>query len=254
MKSNFVWCDLSTFDITTAIEFYSGLFGWKFKKISDRSMEEDYHIAYKSSSVASAIFVMPEYLQKMNMPSFWMSYISVENIEDVVDKAKENGAIIEVKPTEFDAESRIALIRDPSGAGFTVYEGKALNGKIPGHGRMVWNVLHINDLDIVESFYKNVFGFSFEQEGGNRSRYGIYNASKELIAHAEILSDDIKGDKQYWIPIFDVDDLAKFKSNVETLGGNTVFIDNGNEYAIFSDTQGASFMVTEGPGLVEFYS
>ena len=255
MKNNFIWCDLSTFDIETALDFYSGIFGWKFRKTPDLSMEEDYHIALKGRSTASAVFVMPEYLQEMNMPSFWMSYIGVKNIEEVVDKAKDNGAIIELKPTEFDADSKIALIRDPAGAGFTVYEGKELKGKAnTGHGRMVWNVLHINDLDIVENFYKNVFGFSFEQEAGNNTRYGIYNSSKELIAHAEILSDDIKGDKQYWVPIFYVDNIEKFKKSVESLGGSTVFMEKGYEYALFSDSQGASFMVTSTPTLVEFYS
>ena len=255
MKSNFVWCDLSTFDINTALEFYSKIFNWNFKKTSDISMEEDYHIAYRGRTPASAIFVMPEYLQNIDMPSFWMSYISVKNIDEVVSKAEDNGAIIEIKPTQFNSESRIALIRDPSGAGFTIYKGKDLKGKATsGHGRMVWNILHVNNLQTVENFYKNVFDFNFVKKNGTDYRHEIYNSSDELIAHAEILSDDVKGDKQYWMPIFYVDDLKQFKQNVESLGGKTDFIDDGYEYAIFSDTQGASFMVSTEPTLVEFYS
>ena len=202
MKSNFIWCDLSTFDINTALEFYSSLFDWKFYTNKDESVEEAYNIAYQGKDAVSAIFVMPEYLQKINMPSFWMSYISVINIEEVVSDAEKNGAIIEIKPTSFDEKSKIALIRDPSGAGFTVYEGKDLKGKsVAGHGRMVWNVLHVSDLGLVKDFYQNVFGFKFKPEPESDYRYGIYNPEDDIIAHAEVLSDEIKGDKQYWMPV-----------------------------------------------------
>ena len=254
MKSNFVWCDLSTFDIRTALDFYTKVFRWNYRETSNATMDEAYHVAYQGNSAVSAIFVMPEYLQKINMPSFWMSYISVENIEEVVQNAEENGAIIEIKPTSFDEKSRIALIRDPSGAGFTAYEGKDLKGKsASGHGRMIWNVLHVNDLNLVEKFYKDVFGFKFVREPGSDYRYEIYNSAEELIAHAEILSDDIKGDKQYWMPIFEVDEMKKFSSDIESFGGSAAFMDENYQYAIFTDTQGASFMVSEKGEYIEFY-
>ena len=65
---------------------------------------------------------MPEKFQSIRMPSFWMSYIHVQNIEETVRVAKANGAIIEVSPEAAPGGGLVALIRDPAGAGFTCYE------------------------------------------------------------------------------------------------------------------------------------
>jgi len=254
MKSNFIWCDLSTFDIKTARDFYQKVFHWKYQETKNETINEAYHMAYLGNDAISAIFVMPEFLQKLNMPSFWMSYISVENIDGIVKDAKNHGAIIEIKPMSFDGNSKIALIRDPSGAGFTVYEGKDLKGKYEsGHGRMVWNVLHVNDITLVKSFYEEVFGFIIQPNSESNFRYDIFNASNELIAHADVISDDIKGDKQYWVPIFEVDDIDIFSKDVKSMGGTIVFRDDLYEYAIFADTQGASFMVKNKNEYIQYY-
>ena len=72
-NNDFVWTDLSTFDLANASEFYAELFGWRFRN------EDGYHMGCVGANQAAGIYVMPDKFQAMGLPSFWMSYIlSVE--------------------------------------------------------------------------------------------------------------------------------------------------------------------------------
>lgn len=250
MKTNFVWCDLSTFDIEKTKDFYHQIFGWDFEKTSDQSSTEDYFIAYQGKTPVGAVFVMPEFLQKIHIPSFWMSYVEVPDIQKTVEKARTHeGVIIEIEPTAFDAQSQIALIRDPSGAGFTVYQGPSLDGKFPnGHGRMIWNVHHVNDVGLIQNFYEDVFGWSFKRDLDTSDVYEIYNEGKELIAHVEVLDNSIKGEKQYWMPTFGVDDLKAGQKQIQKLGGEVLWdLEDGR--VMVADPQGGSFLIQQKKGV-----
>jgi len=244
MKNNFVWSDLSVYDLRVTMDFYSKVFGWSFHKTKDMSMEEDYHVAYIDNTPVSAIFTMPAYLQKLNLPSFWMSYIQVKNIDEVVKKAKAHeNVIIEVKPTQFDEKSQIALIRDPSGAGFTIYEGENLNGRFSsGHGKMIWNVHHVNDINLVKDFYSDVFGWSFESTANSFENYLIKNASNNNVGSLEVISPEVKGDYQYWMPIFEIHNQDSFFDNLIKLEGK-VIMSLDDSRTMCQDPQGGSFIV-----------
>lgn len=246
MYNTFIWTDLSTFDVEKCQHFYRELFGWQFVSTPDQSMQEDYHIAFQGRTPVAAVFKMPAYLQKIAMPSFWMSYIWVEDVAATVAKAREHaGVIIEVEPTAFDANSTIALIRDPSGAGFTVYQGENLQGRFAGgHGRPVWNVHHVGDISLIEAFYRDVFSWRCEPSD-MPDVYAIHHADGEVIAHVEILPDDARGNKQYWMPIFVVTNLTKSKQHVHALGG-TVIMDVDSSRSMCADPQGGHFLLEDG--------
>ena len=63
------------------------------------------------------------------MPSFWMSYIQVDSVEETVRIAEQYDAKVEIKPQPAPGGGVFALIRDPAGAGFTCFEGEDPGGK-----------------------------------------------------------------------------------------------------------------------------
>ena len=140
-NSNFIWADLSTFDLVAAKQFYTKVFGWIYED------NDGYEIGHVGVNQSAGIYTMPEKFQQMNMPSFWMSYISVNDIDAVVAQAKAHGGIIEIEPTNFMGKDKISLIRDPAGAGFTIWDGSDLRGKDTKgtQGRMAWNELYVSD-------------------------------------------------------------------------------------------------------------
>lgn len=242
--SDFVWVDVSTFDVKEANRFYSAVFGWKYRD------KDGYNYAHIGSKSVSGMFEMPEFLQKMNMPSFWMSYISVIDIKAVVARAKKiKGVIVEIEPFEF-AGGQAALIRDPSGAGFTVYEGPDITAKDSDgrHGMVVWNELIVDSADTVIPFYEKVFGFELKKDTRYPTeRYIIKNQAGKEIAGIEVLDESARGDKKYWLPFFGVASIDNFSALVEKNGGHEAYRDESpfGKTGIFYDTQEAAFAVVE---------
>lgn len=118
----FVWTDLSTYDLGQARRDYARLFGWTY------SRGWSYDLALLGSDQVAGLYPTPQKMRAIQMPSFWMSYFQVEHLEPYVEAADAfEGAKIEVRPEAFSGSGRVALIRDPAGAGFTLYEGEPLN-------------------------------------------------------------------------------------------------------------------------------
>lgn len=213
MQNSFVWTDLSTFDLDSARDFYCSLLGWNYQDLG-----EGYLSCEASKIPVSGLYTMPDKFQNIGMPSFWMSYIHVANLEQTVELAEQHGAKVEVRPTSAPGGGKIALIRDPSGAGFTCYQGDAFSPKNASsiHGAQVWNELHISDLTLVKDFYEKVFDWRIEASDEN-GRYQIFSQDKP-IAGIQVTPNEIKGDKEYWGVYFQVDSLDKAVDQIQKFG------------------------------------
>ena len=245
MNNSFIWADLSTFNIRKAKRFYKRCFGWHYQE-----MGEGYLLCLSQKQSSAGLYTMPQEFRSIGMPSFWMSYIHVQDIEETVRQAEKHGAKVEIKPQQAPGGGRIALIRDPSGAGFTCYEGEALGGrdKNSSLGRMVWNELHVSELEKVKDFYTHVFDWHIE-ETTHKDRYEIFTSTSETepIAGIQVSSNEIKGDKEYWGVYFLVNNLSTASRQIERSGGQVVGEQPlGNRPALLAyDQQGAAFYVVE---------
>ena len=124
----FIWADLSSYRPDVTRPFYSQIFEWSF----------DDYAALVSKRPTSGLYQMPQKFIDMGMPSFWMSYIAVDDVEAAVKTAGEMGGKVELGPAPFVGGGEYALIRDPLGAGFTVYNGTALEGAPSCNGWTYW--------------------------------------------------------------------------------------------------------------------
>ncbi len=190
----FLWADLTTFRPETTQSFYRSLFGWGFSA-------DAYALADNRGRPAAGVYEMPPFFQKINMPSFWMSYIAVEDVEAAVAQANATGAKVELGPEDFAGGGRYALIRDPLGAGFTVYEGTALDGGYTGSNGRVGHALFVSDAAAVIPFYEGLFGWAFEAEGGPGT-YRIKNHGRPIADLYEIPDPAIRGKEEYWGVLF----------------------------------------------------
>lgn len=192
--TNFVWTDLSSYDTAASCRFYGAVFGWKTYDMGRMEADPDdrfgmdqvnYHVAALGDRSAAGIFDMPPFFQKIKMPPFWMSYRAVDDLDGVVARAKSvEGVIVDVEPTPF-GDGRMALIRDPLGAGFTCDDGLDIDSKGDGsdYGRMVWNELITADIAGVEGFYGWVLGLEVVPDAGyGGHRVKLRNAHGKEIA------------------------------------------------------------------------
>ncbi len=240
MTNDFVTVDRSTFDTGKAKDFYGALFDWQFDQDADGYIQ-----AHTNNHPVAGVYLMPEFFQKIRMPSFWMTYISVADIDLVVSRAESMGAKIELQET--NRKGSIALIRDPSGAGFTCFQGESdsTRGKFSQQGAWVWSELMVSDISLVKDFYERVFDWKIESE--SEDRFTINSQSRDNIGAIQVAPDEIKGSKQYWAVYFAVNDIDATLTKVEGAGGQSegTYEHALGRQAFALDSQGAAFTLLQ---------
>jgi predicted enzyme related to lactoylglutathione lyase len=108
------WNDLNTGDPDRAQTFYEALFGWSFEKVPG---DLDYWMIRNGERTNGGV------LRFERGPAFWLPYFAVEDVEDAAARASEAGGGKHAGPMEVP-NGRIAVLHDPAGAVFAVYEGE----------------------------------------------------------------------------------------------------------------------------------
>ncbi|HEV2647151.1 MAG TPA: VOC family protein [Acidobacteriaceae bacterium] len=116
MSNPFVHLELCTPDTTQAKTFYSTLFGWEFKDNDMGSPVGIYSTFKPSEGPGGGIFTMP------GMPTFWLAYVGVEDINASTDKAVSLGATIHKGPMEIPNIGWMSILVDPGGATFALFQ------------------------------------------------------------------------------------------------------------------------------------
>jgi len=111
---------LSSSDPEPAQAFFGSLFGWRVASMG--TDEQPYWGLFRDESVRSMNASMVPLPAEAEEPSHWTVYFTVEDIEAATAKASELGGAVEMEPVEID-DGRIAVLKDPSGAHFAMFEG-----------------------------------------------------------------------------------------------------------------------------------
>ena len=237
--NSFVWADLSTYDPEKSKRFYETVFGWQFHD------DQGYSVAMNGRRELTGLFETPEFFQKIKMPHFWMSYIAVKDALNTAEIASGiQNAKVE-RTTEFYG-GQIALIRDPQGAGFTIYDGGKLNSRASErrrveHGDFIWNELHVSDATEVIPFYERLFDWKITA-GANSSGWVIHDSMNKHIADLHEIPNEIKGKYEYWVCTFAVKDLAETRQKIEQSGGGC-FLDEEHRIMMHDDSGEAFFYI-----------
>ena len=115
MSNPFVHLELSTSDTAKAKAFYSSLFGWEFTD-NDMGNNMIYSTFKPSSGPGGGLFSMPD------MPTFWLAYVGVEDINASTEKAKSLGATIHKGPMEIPNIGWMTILADPTGATIALFQ------------------------------------------------------------------------------------------------------------------------------------
>ena len=107
----FSWNELMTRDEAASAKFYTALFGWSREEMD---MQGFTYSMFKSDdrAVCGMITLPPE---AESMPVMWMPYVTVENLEASVARAKELGATVHKEITAIQM-GKFAILADPQGA------------------------------------------------------------------------------------------------------------------------------------------
>lgn len=109
----FCWNELVTRDTAAAKKFYSELIGWEAADSGMPGM--DYTMFKAGGKEAGGMMAMPAEVPA-EVPSHWMSYITVDEVDSLVDKVKNLGGTILYGPEDVPNVGRFVTIQDPTGA------------------------------------------------------------------------------------------------------------------------------------------
>lgn len=114
----FTWNELATRDVDKAKAFYGELVGWRFED----GGQLGYSYIYNNDRMNGGIIEMDA--SWGDLPSHWMAYFAVSDIEASVKKVQELGGKISVEISENPETGRFSVIHDPQGAILTIIESK----------------------------------------------------------------------------------------------------------------------------------
>jgi hypothetical protein len=243
----FSWTDLATTDQDSAKTFYSGLFGWQ---ADDRPVDENtvYSMQLIGGKAVAAISPQPQQQREAGVPPLWNSYITVESADASADRAKELGGTVHAPPFDVMDAGRMAVIQDPTGAFFMVWEAKGTIGAelVNAPGAMCWNELATPDFEAAEGFYGGLFSWEFNAfEGSEMPYYTIRNGE----ANNGGMRAPQPGEPPNWLVYFATDDTDAALAKADELGGGTVApamdLPMGR-IAMARDPQGAVFALYAG--------
>jgi predicted enzyme related to lactoylglutathione lyase len=112
--------DLAATDTGRAIEFYTGLFGWSAR--SQAANGGTFVRLFHGGRPIGSLYQMTGSMLKTGVPSHWTPYVRVDDVDAAGRRVAALGGVVAVEPFTVDAVARIALIVDPVGAAFGLWE------------------------------------------------------------------------------------------------------------------------------------
>jgi uncharacterized protein len=244
----FCWTDLSTSDQEGAKAFYAGLFGWK---ADDMPVGDGmtYSMQRVDGKDVAAISAQQPQQREAGVPPTWNSYVAVGSADEAAQRASELGATVHAPAFDVLDAGRMAVIQDPQGAFFMVWQPKRHYGAalVNAPGALSWNELHTPDMEASKGFYGDLFGWQAEPFEASPDPYlGIMNQGGP---NGGITGLQQPGVPPHWLVYFATEDIDTALAKVDELGGTKIIgpIDiQVAKIAVVQDPQGAVFALYAG--------
>jgi predicted enzyme related to lactoylglutathione lyase len=210
------WTDLETGDVGAATSFYGEVLGWTFDEGS--ALAGRYAVAQVDGKDVAAI---GEPRGEAGGRSRWNTYVSVDDLDATVERARGLGGELVVEPFDVGAGGREATVREPGGLELRLWQpGEDIGAQLVNEtGTWTWSDMATRDPDAATTFCIDLFGWQVtEVVPGYRS-----------IAMGDLLVGGIRDIREqqpeadpYWLPYFVVDDVERAAGEVDRMGGRVV--------------------------------
>lgn len=243
------WVDLTSPDPVATVRFYSELFGWDPWSLGPADITGGYVVfRFHGRDVAGVS------RSRADQASSWTIYFGVRDADETERAVIANGGSTLVPPTERADNRRMALLSDPEGAVFGVWEADPhpdddATGSL---GTMCWQQLMSRDVAGASAFYGAVFDWiatphvSVTPYGS--SMYAVLSQSgRDVAGMVQIDPSWSASLPAHWMVYFAVEDCDAAAAHAVELGGELSIepdklLDLGRT-AVLGDPHGAVFSV-----------
>lgn len=235
-----IWFDLMTRDATKARAFYEKVIGWTY----DISGPEfgNYALAKADGAVATGIGQLgPD----DHFPPAWTVYFGVTNADETCARATSLGGKILVPATNIGEFGRMAMLEDPTGAVFGLWQPIQHQGAqiLNEPGGMAWSEVNTRDASAAAAFYSKLFGLRDEVMEIQGAPYHMLQTAEGPACGVMQMDAQWGEMPPHWMAYFAVDDADKAKTRVEAAGGSVPFGPFDSPYGriiVATDPQGAA--------------
>jgi predicted enzyme related to lactoylglutathione lyase len=235
--------ELSTTDQNAAKTFYTSLFGWTDND-APMGPGQFYTMFFLDGREVAAGYTMTK--EEAGMPPHWNLYIAVESADAAAARAPELGGKVLAGPFDVFEAGRLAVIQDPTGAIFHVWQPNKHSGIHISNvnGAFCWADLNTPNAAAASTFYSGLFGWKIEKGEHDPSGYlHIKNGDTFIggIPSPEQIPPNIP---PHWMLYFQVDDCDASVARATELGARTfvppMSLEGVGRFAVIADQQGAA--------------
>lgn len=246
----FCWAELATTDQKAAVAFYGALFGWGVNDMPIGPTETYSMFQMRGKDVGAAYTMRPEERQH-GAPPHWNTYVAVANADDTVNRAKALGATVLVPAFDVMDAGRMAVLRDPTGAVFQIWQpNKHIGARIMREpGAMTWTELATRDTEGAKKFYTSLFGWKEKTSSGAGMTYTEFSLDETPFAGMMEMNAQMvgMGVPPHWLTYFQVADVDASANTAKGLEATLVVppmdIPNTGRFSVIRDPHGAVFAI-----------
>jgi uncharacterized protein len=247
------WFEFSSTDASASLPYFCALFDW-------RNIDQDMgdfgtysFLQHANGGHVGAHWQMPQAQQAMGVPSNWGVYFFVASVAESHQRALALGAAELVAPMNVSDYGRMSVLRDPTGAVFSIWEAVQQNDdplvmferNAPG-----WVELATRDCAAARSFYQAMFDWHIEHRPASPEHpvdYSEIVCAKTRYGGMLQMTAEWEGIPPHWGLYFVVDDVDATIAKSNGLGGKLcvpAFNAPGvGRIAVLNDPTGSSFYV-----------
>jgi len=162
LPGKFVWADLFATDMTVARTFYSGLFGWEWRSISEKP--RPYGMFYRNGNAVAGL-TNREPPKEGQAHGTWVHYASVPDVATAESSFAERGGQALLSRRTMPDRGEFAILADPAGAIVGVMRSSSGDPEDyqADFGEFMWYELFARDLLPSAEFYQALFGYEIYQ-------------------------------------------------------------------------------------------
>jgi predicted enzyme related to lactoylglutathione lyase len=234
---SFCWFELNTRAVDDVKKFYGELFGWK----TTPSQMGFYHHWHDRDGVMFGGIMDASSPEWEGVPSHWMSYIQVEDVDAKAKNVTELGGNVCVPPTDIPTVGRFCVINDPTGPTLSLIQLEDPKAIAPV---IVWNECMTRDAASAKKFYTQLLGWTTENMpmGGETDYILCKNGEDMLGGIFQMTGPKFEHVPPHWLNYIGTKQVDADAAKVEKLGGKVIVpptdIPNIGRFCVITDPGG----------------
>ena len=242
----FCWPELVTTDRAAAVTFYRALLGWDLA-VQPAGQQDVYSMFQTRGKSVAAAYTMRAEERDQGAPPHWNVYVSVTSADKVALGAEDLGGMVLVPPFDVFDVGRMAVVKDPTGATFSVWQPRRHIGAeiIREPNTLCWTELLTPDPTATGNFYTQLFGWEATIGQAGPFPYTEFSVDGTLDSGMMPINPEWGPVPPQWLSYFLVADCDRSAAKTTELGGKVVIpptdIPDVGRSAVVRDPQGAMF-------------